>query len=113
MPVTYDKKTLKKSKKYLKMGKKRYALTLAFYNTIFQTIFVAGLTSLMFRKFVLYKFLLLVLVLFVFYLIFGYITHLKGWERMKSLYYESIEYFKENDPEFIKDILEENLNNDK
>lgn len=113
MPISYDKKGLKKSKKYLNMGKKKYALIFSFYWALFQAVFVAGVLSLMDEKFSINKFILFLVVLFVSYSIFGYFMNLKNWERMKSLYYESIEYFKENDPEFIKDILEENLNNDK
>lgn len=114
MPISYDKKGLKKSKKYLKMGKTKYALTLSFYWALFQAVFVSGLLMCSNDgKFLLNKFILYSVILFIINFIIGYFSSRKNWENMNSLYHESIEYFKENNPEFIKDILDENINNDK
>ncbi len=113
MPVTYDKKVLIKSKKYLNMGKKKYAMRYSLYLSILIAFILSFPMVTIHEKFELRKYAVSFFILLAIYFIYGYYKNLKNWERMKNLYYESIEYFKENDPEFIKDILEENLNNDK
>ena len=113
MPISYDKKGLKKAKKYLKMGKKKYAMRYSLYLSIILAFILSFPMVTIHEKFELRKYAVSFFILFAIYFIYGYYKNLKNWEGMKNLYIESIEYFKKNDPEFIKDILEENLNNDK
>lgn len=113
MGITYDKKTLERYFKYLRMGKKKYTLMLTFYTSVFQTVFMAVFFYYIFKEKFDFKFILSMCALFVFYMISGYFLALKNWKNMNNLYNESIEYFKENNPEFIKDILEKKQDNDK
>jgi len=108
MPITYDKKALKRFQKYLKMGKKKYALKIAFFSSIFQAIFLSSLLTLIDKKFEIVRFLILFFATFIFQLITTYISFLKQWDGMVSTYKESIEYFKKNNPEFIADMIEQN-----
>ncbi|HHH52670.1 MAG TPA: hypothetical protein ENK91_03350 [Bacteroidetes bacterium] len=113
MAITFDKKALKKSMKYVKMGRTRYALRIAFFYSIFQAIFTPLFLFLINEDYSWTHYIEFAILLFVLNYVTMYIISSKDYKRMESLYYNSIEYFKENNPEFIADILEQNSDNDK
>ena len=114
MAITFDKKALVKSKNIIDNGKKTYAIKTSIVVAIFQTVFVSIFLFLIIKNDInMIKFLLLLIVLFIVHFIIGYYRDLKNWERIKSNYEETIEYFKKNNPDFIKDILETKETDDK
>lgn len=109
MAITYDKKRLKQLHKQVNGGKKRYALKIAFFVSLFWYIFMIIIMGLVYSKtkenfkfdleFLSFWFLGAVIMF-----VFNYYFYLKNWKDTKALYDDTITYYEEHDPSFLEDL---------
>ena len=102
MPITFDKKGFRKTARWIKLGKKKYALRMTFLISLFYAVFASFFIAFTLDEiFSWKKVMLLFIVLFLFDFILNYFQMLRQWKSIISDYNETIDYWEKHDPTFF------------